>query len=173
MAAASSVAGYGAESTGTTKAALYKARRLASRAVHGGTSRAAHEVVLNILPRPWHVDPAAVEVIQPLLSLAKRLRTGISPHELWDIAWAGGSSLTGGPTGHIRQALKLLGLEEDALHWYDDDGNWNPAREGIKATETWLVSRWTQQQAKNLANRRPASFGHLSTGCDIQLTRTG
>ena len=81
--------------------------------------------------------------------------------------------MTGGPTGQIRQAFKLLGLEEDALHWYDDDGDWNPAREGIKATGKWLVSKWTQQQAKQLAHRRPASFGHLSTGCDIQLTRRG
>ena len=43
----------------------------------------------------------------------------------------------------------------------------------VKATEGWQLDRWAQIQARALATRRPAGYGHLKEGCDVHPTRAG
>ena len=82
-AAGSAKACYGSTVNRTTQESRNKMRAAALKATHGGTTRASPELAFGALPGTWRADPEAVELLSPLLELAKRVRHGTLDRDIW------------------------------------------------------------------------------------------
>ena len=171
-AAGTAKACYGAGVNRTTQAGRAKMRTAALKATHGGTTRASPEIVFGALPGAWRADPEAVEIIGPLLELAKRVRHNTLDIDAWSDAWAGRGQ-PGTPTGQIKLAMEKSNLSGTAFDWKHNTMEWRVALEGEKATEDWLLNLWKLNEAKVLAIRRPKYYGHLKKGWDATLITKG
>ena len=116
-------------------------RAAALKATHGGTTRASPEIVFGALPGAWRADPEAVEIIAPLLELAKRVRHNTLDRDNWRDAWAGRGQ-AGTPTGQVKLSMEKLNLTGTAFEWRHATTEWRVALEGEKATEAWLLDLW-------------------------------
>ena len=119
----------GATINRTTKDTQDKPRASALKAIHGGTTRASADIVFGASPSTWRADPEAVEILAPLLELAKRVRHVTLDVSNWDIGWARPGS-PGTPTGKIKISMTRLGLTGEASIWTQGPTEWLVDEEG-------------------------------------------
>ena len=93
-------------------------RTAARHAACRGGFRAAAEVVFGVLSPSWRLDPAAVAALAPLWQVAKALRRGRFPTELWraaEGAIAAGRGRGQGPLAAATRSMEELELGTGAV----------------------------------------------------------
>ena len=151
-------------------------RAAARHAVCKGGFRAAAEVVFGVLSPSWRLDPAAITVIAPLWQIAKALRRGRFPEDLWreaEGAIAAGHGRRQGPIAAAARSMAALQLGANVACWQgvpSAPAGWRPAGQALQDTRAVLLAAWARREAREVAIRR-ADFAHVAGGMDRWATR--